>query len=60
MEKTGEKIIKENPGMMTRYKNAHRELDKLFKRMGDKDMYFILKKRYSYLDDTGYKPEFPI
>ncbi len=56
---TGEKIIKENPGMMIRYKNAHRDLDKLFKRMGEKDMYFILKKRYSYLD-TGYKPDFKV
>jgi len=57
--KTGEQIIKENPGMMRRYKNAHRDLDKLFTRMSEKDMYFILKKRYSYLG-TGYKPEFPI
>lgn len=45
--------------MMKRYKNAHRDLDKLFNRMGAKDMYFILKKRYGYLE-TGYKPEFPI
>ena len=60
MKNLGEQIIKENPGMMTRYKNAHRDLDKLFKRMGNKDMYFILKRRYGYLNETGYKPQFPI
>lgn len=58
--KIGEKIIEENPGMMIRFKNAHKNLDKLFSRMGNKDMYFILKKRHSYIDNTGYKPEFPI
>ena len=58
--KTGEKIIKENPGMMPRFKRMHRDLDKLFARMSEKDMYFILKKRYSYVNETGYKPEFPI
>ena len=36
------------------------DLDKLFKRMGNKNMYFILKRRYGYLNETGYKPQFPI
>lgn len=58
--KIGETIIKENPGMMRRFKNVHKDLDKLFSRMGNKDMYFILKKRYKYMHESGYKPEFPI
>lgn len=57
--KVGDKIIKENPGMMRRYKNAHRDLDKLFTRMSEKDMYFVLKKYYSYMD-AAYKPTFKI
>jgi len=58
--KTEDQIIKENPRMSLRYKNAHRNFGKIVNRIGKKDTYFILKKFYSYIDNTGYKPEFPI
>lgn len=42
------------------YKNAHRDLDKIFNRLSKKDVYFILKKYYSFINDSLYKPNFDI
>lgn len=46
-------------GMDVKYKNAHRKLQSIEKSLSKKDLYFILKKHYSF-QESGYKPEFPI
>lgn len=46
--------------MDVRHRNAYKALDKLAKKMGTKDLYFILKRYYRCSEETAYKPEFPI
>ena len=47
--------------MDARYRHAYQDLDKIFKRMGEKDTYFIIQKYYKEnIPEEVYRPDFRI